>query len=345
MIDLFSPFTHNLGIDLGTSSTRILVQGKGIAVREPSVVAIQKKTKEMVAVGSRAKQMIGKNPANLQIIKPIVDGVIADFEATVLMLSYYIKQLHQSGRFPPMIPKPKVLVSSPSGVTEVERKAVADVCLESGARKVFLVEQPMAAAIGANLDVLSSSGSLIVVLGEGVTDMAVISLGGIVQGKCLKIAGEEMTKSVINFMRLKYSLLTGELSAEQLKKNLGSATIVGKDEEKTEIIRGRNLETGFPVSIKVGVSEIREALAPVVNQIITAISDLIEETPPELLGDITKTGICLAGDGANLLGLDRLINQATKIPVWVAEKPEDCTVKGCGRLLQDEKLLKKIKVK
>jgi len=340
----FSFFSYDLGIDLGTSNTRVLVKGKGIAVREPSVVARQKKTKEIVAIGSQARQMIGKTPGNLEVVKPLANGVIADFEATQALLSYYIKKVHQTGRFPPMIPKPKVVISIPSGVTEVERKAVADAVLGAGARKVFLVEEPMAAALGAGLDVLGSSGILVVVFGGGVTDMAVISFGGIVQGKCLRIAGEEMNEALINFLRLKYSLLAGELTAEQLKQEIGSAMIAGKNEEKKAIVRGRGLENGMPVSLKVEASEVREALAQQVGQIVMAVSDLIEETPPELLTDIAKTGICLCGGGANLLGLDRLITETIKIPAWVAEKPEDCVVKGCGRLLENEKLLKKVRV-
>lgn len=345
MIDfVFDLFSHELGIDLGTANTRILVKGKGIIVREPSVIARQKKTKEIVAIGQEAKKMIGKTPFNLEAIRPLQDGVIADFDATLAMLAYYIKQLHQSGRLIPMIPRPRVVVSIPSGVTEVERKAVQDAALNAGARKAFLVEKTMAAAIGANLNVLNPEGILIVDIGGGTTDMAVISLGGIVQGKSLRIAGSEMDEAIGNFLRLKYSLLTGELTAEELKIEIGSALQTGKGEDKKGIVRGRGLETGMPASIKVEASEVREALAPIVNQIVVAIEELIEETPPELLTDITKTGICLCGGGAKLLGFDRLINETAKIPTWVAENPLDCVVKGCGRLLEDERLLKKVKV-
>lgn len=345
MLDsIFSFFSHELGIDLGTSNTRVLIKGKGIVVREPSVVARQKKSKEIIAIGEEAKKMIGKTPANLEVVKPLHDGVIADFDATVAILTSYIKKVHETGRFPPMIPKPKVVISIPSGVTEVERKAVQDAALNAGARKAFLVEGPMAAAIGANLDVLEASGVLVVDFGGGTTDMAVISLGGIVQGKCLRLAGDEMNEALINFLRLKYSLLVGQLTAEELKIEIGSALLTSKDEEKKAVVRGRGLETGMPVSIKVVASEVREALAPTVNQIVMAVSDLVEETPPELLTDISKTGICLCGGGANLLGLDRLIAETTKIPTWVAEKPEDCVVKGCGKLVEDEKLLNKVRV-
>lgn len=345
MLDfLFSWLSHDIGIDLGTSNLRILVKGKGIVVREPSVLARHKKTKEFIDLGSEAKKMIGKTPPNLEIVKPVHDGVIADFDATVIILNHYIKQVHQTGRLIPMIPKPKVVASIPSGVTEVERKAVQDAAILAGARKVHLIEEPMAAAIGAGLNVAESQGILLVNIGGGVTDMAVISLGGIVQGKTLKIAGEEMTAAVANFLRLKYSLLVGELTAEEVKTEIGSALLVGKNEEKKTIVRGRGLESGLPVSLKVEASEIREALSPIINQIVLAVGELVETTPPELITDITKTGICLCGGGAKLVGLDRLVYEITKIPAWVAENPLDCTVKGCGKLLEDEKMLKKVRV-
>lgn len=345
MLDfLFGLISHDLGIDLGTANTRILVKGKGIVIREPSVISRQKRTKEIIAIGSEAKKMIGKTPVNLEVIRPLREGVIADFDATLAILAYFVKQVHQSGRLIPMVPRPKVVISIPAGVTEVERKAVQDAALNAGARKAFLVEEPMAAAIGTNLNVLGSEGILIVDIGGGTTDMAVISLGGIVQGKSLRIAGSKMDEAVANFLRLKYSLLVGELTAEELKIEIGSALQIGKGEEKKGIVRGRGLETGMPISLKVEASEVREALAPIINQILGAVEELIEGTPPELLTDIVKAGICLCGGGAKLLGLDRLIQETTKIPAWVAENPLDCVVKGCGRLVEDERLLKKVKV-
>jgi len=341
---LFSLLSHDLGIDLGTANTRVLVKGKGIVIREPSVVARHKKTKEIVAIGLEAKRMVGKTPANLETVRPLRDGVIADFDATMAMLNFYIKKVHETGRIIPMIPKPKVVVSIPSGVTEVERKAVQDAALNAGSRKAFLVEEPMAATIGANLDILGSEGILIVDVGGGTTEMAAVSLGGIVQGKSLRVAGDEMTEALINFLRLKYSLLVGELSAEELKIEIGSALLTSKNEEKKAIIRGRDLESGMPVSLKIEASEVREALSPIVSQIVMAVEELVEETPPELVNDIAKNGICLCGGGAKLLGLDRLIFETTKIPAWLAENPEDCVVKGCGKLLEEEKLLRKVKV-
>ena len=345
MLDsVFSLFTHDLGIDLGTSNTRVLVKGKGIVVREPSMVARLKKAKEIVAFGSEAKKMLGKTPANLEVVKPLQNGVIADFDATAAMLGHYIKQVHQTGKMIPMIPKPKVVISIPSGVTEVERKAVQDASFVGGARTAFLVEQPLLAAVGADLNIMESSGILVVDIGGGKIDLAVISLGGIVQEKSLRIAGEKMNEAVTNFVRLKYSLLIGELTAEQLKMEIGSALLVSKGEEKKAVVRGRGIENGMPMSVKVEASEVREALAPIINQIVLAVAELIEVTPPELLTDIDKTGICLTGGGSKLMGLDRLIFETTKISCWTPDNPEDCVVKGCGKLLENEKLLKKVKV-
>ncbi len=340
----YSWLSQDLGIDLGTSNTRIFVKGKGVVLREPSVVVRHKKTKQILAVGTEAKKMIGKTPVNLEVVKPIQEGVISDFDATQTMLTTFIKKAQEPKKLLSSIFRPRVVVSIPAGVTEVERKAVHDVALASGASKALLVESPMLAAIGANLEVLNSSGILVVLIGGGVTDLAVISLGGVVQGKSLRIAGEEMNETIVNFLRLKYSLLVGELTAEELKMEIGSALLTSKAEDKKAVVRGRGLESGMPVSVKVEASEVREALASVVNQIVVAVTDLIEETPPELLTDIAKIGICLCGGGANLSGLDRLINESAKIPAWVAEKPEEVVVKGCGRLLEDEKLLSKVRI-
>ncbi|OQA93021.1 MAG: Rod shape-determining protein MreB [Microgenomates group bacterium ADurb.Bin219] len=345
MLDsLINFFAYDLGIDLGTANTRIFIKDKGVVIREPSVVARHKKSKEIVAFGTEARKMIGRTPANLEVVRPLKDGVIADFDATSAMLTYYIRKVHETGRFIPRLPKPRVVISIPSGATEVERKAVQDAALTAGARKAYLVEKPMAAAIGANLDVLNSAGILVVDIGGGTTDLALISLGGIVQGKSLRQSGDRMNEVLANFLRLKYSLLVGEVTAEETKMEIGSAYLAGKSEEKKMVVRGRSLENGMPVSLKIEAGEVREALSPIINQIVMAIANLIEETPPELLGDITQTGICLCGGGAKLTGLDRFIFETTKISAWVAEKPEDCVVKGCGKLLENERLLKKVKV-
>ena len=345
MLDsLINFFAYDLGIDLGTANTRLFIKDKGVVIREPSVVARHKKSKEIVAFGTEARKMIGRTPANLEVVRPLKDGVIADFDATAAMLTYYIRKVHETGRFIPRLPKPRVVISIPSGATEVERKAVQDAALTAGARKAYLVEKPMAAAIGANLDVLNSAGILVVDIGGGTTDLALISLGGIVQGKSLRQSGDRMNEVLANFLRLKYSLLVGEVTAEETKMEIGSAYLAGKSEEKKMVVRGRSLENGMPVSLKIEAGEVREALSPIINQIVMAIANLIEETPRELLGDITQTGICLCGGGAKLTGLDRFIFETTKISAWVAEKPEDCVVKGCGKLLENERLLKKVKV-
>lgn len=345
MLDkFFNLFTYDLGVDVGTSNTNILVLGKGVAVREPTVVARNKKSKEIVAVGSDAKKMIGRTPGQLEAIRPLKDGVISDFDATEEMLSYYFKRLHQSHGFHVKIPKPKVVVSIPTGVTDVERKAVADAALGAGARQAFMIEEPMAAAIGADLPIFEAVGALVVDIGGGKTELAVISLGGIVINKSLRIAGDEMDEAIINFLRLKYSLLVGLPTAESLKLQIGSAREVKGKEEKQAVIRGRDLSTGLPRSLRVNAGEIREALFPVINQIISAISDIIEETPPELLGDITQKGIFLSGGVAQLPALDLLISETVKMPCVVVEDPMTAVVRGCGKVLEDENLLRKVRV-
>jgi rod shape-determining protein MreB len=290
--------------------------------------------------------MLGKTPATIEAIRPLKDGVIADLDATEAMLSHYIKLVHQTpSRFRGKIPRPKVIVGIPSGVTEVERRAVQEACLAAGARAAYLIEEPMAAAIGIGLPVLEPAGLVVVDIGGGTTELAVISLGGIVLNKCLRIAGDEMDEAIINFLRLKHSLLVGQATAEEVKIQIGSAfSSANMEEEKRTVVRGRDLETGLPKSVRVGASEIREALSPVVNQILLAISDLIEEIPPELTGDVLNRGMVLAGGVSQLPGLDKLIAEKIKMPVWVAEDPMTAVVRGCGRVLEDEELLKKVRV-
>lgn len=323
----------------------VAVKGKGVIVREPSVVARQKKTKKILAIGSRAKKMVGKTPVAIETIKPLQDGVIADFDATEAMLTKYIREAHGSGGLIPRIPKPRVAVGIPSGVTEVERRAVQDAALSAGARKVFLVEEPMAAAIGVGLPIEQPEGMLIVDIGGGTTEIAVISLGGIVIERCLRIAGDEMDEAVISFMRLKYSILLGETTAEEIKIQLGSAySPTGEKKGKHLVVRGRDLEAGLPKSIKISTNEVREAIAPVVRQVVEAIVDVIEETPPELVADIVARGITLCGGGAQLGGFDKLIAEETKMPVWLADDPMTAVVKGCEKVLEDEGLLKRVRV-
>ncbi|PJC27947.1 rod shape-determining protein [Candidatus Shapirobacteria bacterium CG_4_9_14_0_2_um_filter_39_11] len=343
MLDLiFSFFSHDIGIDLGTANTLVLVLGKGIVIREPSVIARQKKTKEILAIGSKAKKMIGKTPGMIEVIRPLKDGVIADFDATEAMLTHYIREVHESPGIIPKIPKPRVVVGIPLGVTEVERRAVQDACLSAGARKAYLIEEPMAAVIGVGLPIDQPEGMLVVDIGGGTTEIAVISLGGIVIERCLRIAGDEMDEAIISFMRLKYSILLGEATAEEIKIQLGST--YPQEKEKQMVVRGRDLESGLPKSIKIGTNEVREAIAPIVRQIVEAISEVIEETPPELISDIVARGITLCGGAAQLIGFDKLIAEETKMPVWLADDPMTCVVRGCGRVLGDEGLLKRVRV-
>lgn len=342
--NFFRLFTYDLGIDLGTSNTLFYVVGKGIAIREPTVVARNKKSKEVVAVGTDAKKMIGRTPWQLETIKPLRDGVIFDFDAAVSMLSQYIRQLHQSHNWHIKIPKPKVAIGIPTNVTEVERKAVADAALDAGARTAYLVEEPMAAAIGAGLPIFDPVGALVVDMGGGTTELALISLGGIVLNKALRIAGDEMDEAIVNYIRLKYSLLIGLPTAEELKIHLGSVISEKGREERQLVIRGRDLSTGLPKSVRINSSEVREALVPIINQIITAITDMVEEAPPELLGDITQKGIYLSGGVSQLAGLPQLVKEMTGMPCQVIDDPLSAVVRGCAKVLQDEKLLHKVRV-
>jgi rod shape-determining protein MreB len=326
---------------LGTANTLVYVRGKGIVIREPSAVARHKKTKEILAIGASAKKMLGRAPSTIEVIRPLRGGVIADFDATAAMLSHYIKKVHESGSSLPKIPRPRVVIGIPSGVTEVERRAVADAALDAGAREANLIEEPMAAAIGANLPVEGPEGSFIVDIGGGTTEIAVISMGGIVLGRSVRIAGDEMDEAIINYVRLKYSLLLGQPTAEAVKIAIGSAYL---DKEKYTVIRGRDLESGLPKSIKLAASEIRESLSPIIQEIIGNIVDTLEETPPELTSDIMERGIALAGGGSLIPGIDKIISEATKMPVWIAEDPLTCVVRGCGICLEDNGLLKKMRV-
>lgn len=335
-------FSHDVGIDLGTANTLVFVEGKGIAIREPSAVARHKKTKEILAIGTAAKKMVGRTPSQIESVRPLKDGVIADFDATEAMLTYFIKKVHESGGIFPKIPRPRVIIGIPAGVTEVERRAVADVAISAGARKVYLVEEPVAAAIGAGIAIENPEGVAIVDIGGGTTDIALISLGGMVLGKSIRVAGDEMDEAIINYFRLKYSILLGQPTAESLKIEIGSAKEIGK--ESAMVIRGRDLETGLPKSLKVVSSEVREALHPIIKEIVFNITQMLEEAPPELVGDVSARGIILAGGGAMIQGLDQYISEHTKIPVIIAENPITCVARGCGILLTNPSLLKKVQV-
>jgi len=342
---LFGLFSHDLGIDLGTANTLVYVRGKGIVIREPSVVARHRKTKHILAIGGEAKKMLGKTPQTIEAFRPLKDGVIADFDATTAMLKHYITLVHQSPRpsFIPKIPRPKVVVGIPSGVTEVERRAVQEAAIMAGAREAYLIEEPMAAAIGAGLPIEESAGNFICDIGGGTSEIAVLSLGGIVVNRSIRIAGDEMDEAVTTFIRLKYSLLVGEQTAEEVKIAIGSAYPTDKTERQT-VVRGRDIETGLPKSVRLNESEIREALATVIGQIIEGISETIEETPPELVGDIVEHGIVLAGGGSLIRGMDKRIATELKMPVWVTDDPQTAVVRGCGKLLDDPALLRKVKV-
>lgn len=338
---LFGLFSHDVGIDLGTANTLVYVKGKGIVIREPSAVARHKKTKEILAIGTSAKKMLGRAPATIEAIRPLRDGVIADFDATAAMLSYYIKKVHESGSSIPKIPRPRVVIGIPSGVTEVERRAVADAALDAGAREAHLIEEPMAAAIGAGLPIMGPEGVFVVDIGGGTSEIAVISTGGIVLGRSVRIAGDEMDDAIISYARLKYSLLLGAPTAEEVKIGIGSAIA---NKEKFTVVRGRDLETGLPKSIKLTSAEIQESLGTVIQEIVGNIVDTLEETPPELANDVMERGIVLAGGGSMLPGIDKVISEATKMPVWIADDPLTCVVRGCGKLLDDPVLLAKVRV-
>lgn len=339
---IFGLFSHDLAIDLGTANTIVYVLGKGVVIRQPSVVARQKKTKKILAIGEEAKQMMGKTPFEIEVIRPLRDGVIADFDLTEAMISHYIKKIHEGPSIIPKIPRPKVVIGIPSGVTEVERRAVQEACLSAGARSAFLIEEPIAAAIGVGLDIEAPQGNLIVDVGGGTTEIALVSLGGIVINRCLRIAGDEMDEAIVHFARLKYGLLIGLPTAEEVKIQIGSAYQLEK--EKKTVVRGRDLETGLPKSLKFDSEEVREALSSITQQIINAIEEVVEEAPPELVADILKNGIMMSGGAAQLRDFDKLIAEEMKIPVWLAEDPMTVVVRGCGKLLEDERLLKKVRM-
>jgi len=327
----FGLLSHDMGIDLGTVNTLVYIRGKGIVINEPSVVAINQKTRQVLAIGNDAKKMIGRTPAHIVAHRPLVDGVVSDFEVTQAMLKYFINQVHKE-RFT-LFPRPRVVIGIPFGVTEVERRAVEEAALNAGAREVFLIEEPLAAAIGARLPIQEPGGSFIVDIGGGTTEVAVISLGGIVVSRSLRIAGDEMNQDIINYTRDTFNLLLGEKTAEDIKISIGSALPL------KEILRfktrGRDLVLGLPKEILMTSDEVRKAIAKSVNAIVDAVKATIEETPPELVADIMDKGIILAGGGALLRGLDTLIATATQTPVHIADDPLTCVVRGTGVVIED----------
>lgn len=340
--------TLDVGIDLGTANTVVSVRGKGVVIRQPSVVARDMRTKEVLAIGTEAKKMLGKNPDSIEVVRPLKDGVIADFDATEEMLKHYISEVHKLHKgLGIKVPRPRVVVGIPSGVTEVERRAVHDAALAAGARVAFLIEEPMAAAIGAGLPVEEPRGQMIVDIGGGTTEIGIISLGGLVLNRSLRIAGDELTEAVANFVRLKYNLLLGESTAEEVKLAVGSAVELKSEKEGKPlqvVVRGRSLETGLPKSLKLTSTEVREALVPVINQILGEMTQIVEETPPDLLADVLEKGMVMAGGGSQIRGIDKLMSEKMGMPVWVTEKPMEAVVRGCARVLERDGLLKKVKV-
>jgi rod shape-determining protein MreB len=327
----FSQFSEDIAIDLGTANSLVYVRGRGIVIAEPSVVAINQKTGQILAIGNEAKKMVGRTPAYIVATRPLVKGVISDFEVTEQMLRYFIEKAQKKKMI--IWPRPRVIVGIPCGVTEVEKKSVRDAAQNAGARKVFLVEQPMAAAIGAKLAVQEAGGNFIVDIGGGTTEVAVISLGGIVLSKSLRIAGDKLNEDIINFAEQEYKLLIGERTSEEIKIGIGSAYPL--KEKKQLPLRGRNLVTGLPEEILISDEAVRRAMDKSVKQIVNEIKATIEETPPELLADIMKKGIYLAGGGSLLRRLDDLIAKETKIPTVIVDDPLTAVVRGAGQVLEN----------
>lgn len=333
-------FSNDLAIDLGTANTLVFIKGKGIVCNEPSVVAIRRDTKKLIAVGSEAKKMLGKTPYDIVAIKPLKDGVIADFDATEEMLKYFISKVHNRRSFV----SPRIIIGVPSGITQVEQRAVKDAVQSAGAREVYLVREPMAAAIGVGLPVGEPSGNMIVDVGGGTTDIAVISLDGVVYSKAVRMGGDKMDESIIAYTKRKYNLMIGDRTAEQIKIEIGSAFNTGSNDQRVMEIKGRDLISGIPKTITINEAEVREALSEPVNIILDTIKVILENTPPELAADIVDKGIVLAGGGALLRGLDLLIREATGLPVIVAEDPLTAIVRGVGKMLDELDLLKRVAI-
>lgn len=333
---LFGIGGKDIGIDLGTANMLVTLKGKGIILNEPSVVAIDKKTGNIVATGNEAKEMLGRTPDQIKAVRPLKDGVIADFTATQLMLKNIISKVckrYNAG-------KPRVVVGVPSGITEVEERAVEESVLQAGAKEVYLIEEPMAAAIGANLDVAEPSGSIIVDIGGGTTEVAVVSLGGVVVSHSLRVAGDELDEDIVNYVKREMNLAIGETTAEEIKKEIGCAMPLMT--EMTKEVRGRDLTSGLPKNVTLNSNQIQEAMSESINEIVEIVKATLEKTPPELASDIMEKGIVLAGGGALIKNLDKLLSKKTGMPVYVATDPLDCVVKGTGKTLEDLDRLKTV---
>lgn len=329
---LWGLFSLDIGIDLGTANTLINVRGKGIVINEPSWVAIERRTREPLAIGTQAKAMVGRTPANVIVLRPLRDGVISEYDITQAMLEYFIGKAHQQSIVP--LPKPRVVIGIPSGATEVEKRAVFDAAMAAGAREVHMIHEPSAAAIGAGLPVNEVQGTMIVDIGGGTTEVAVISMGGIVVSRSLRVAGDELDQDIIDYVRNKYNLFIGERMAEKTKIAIGSAYPL--KEERTIDVRGRNLVTGLPEAIEISSVEIREALSSSVAVIVKTIRDALDEAPPEILADLLDSGVCLAGGSAKLTNLAERLSNDLKVRVWVAEDPMTCVARGCGYILENK---------
>jgi rod shape-determining protein MreB len=335
---LLGLFPSDIGIDLGTANTLVYVKDRGIVLREPSVVAVQAGTTRVLAVGDEAKRMLGRTPGNIVAIRPLKDGVIADFEMTEAMLSHFINKVHGGRRV--FRPKPRVVVAVPSGITEVEKRAVKDSALRAGAREVHLIEEPMAAAIGCGLPVQDAAGNMIIDIGGGTTEVALISLSGVVYSRSVRVAGDELDDSIVQYMKKAYNLAIGERMAEDIKIKIGSAYPLEK--ESTMQVRGRDLVAGLPKTLTITSQEVREALLEPVTTIVESVRVALERCPPELSADLVDRGLVLAGGGALLRGLDKLLTEETGLPVQVAEDPLSAVAEGTGRALQELKFLRQI---
>jgi rod shape-determining protein MreB and related proteins len=328
---LLGLFSLDIAIDLGTANTLVNVRGKGIVINEPSWVTIDKRLRQPIAIGLEAKEMMGRTPSNVAVIRPLRDGVISEFDITQVMLEYFIGRVHEQSVVP--LPRPRVVVGIPTGVTEVEKRAVYDAVMASGARSAFLIEEPIAAALGAGLPLAEVKGSMVVDIGGGTTEVAVMSLSGVVASRSLRVAGDEMDQDIVQYLRNKYNLLVGEGIAEQIKWKIGSAYPL--QPERTMEVRGRNLVTGLPESIEISSIEMREALAGSVQVIVDTIRDALDEIPPEIVADLMDIGICLAGGGGLLHGLSERLTDELRLRVWVAEDPLTCVARGAGMVFEN----------
>jgi rod shape-determining protein MreB and related proteins len=338
LFDLFwNLFSNDLAIDLGTANTLVNVRGEGIVLREPSVVALNSQTNEVQAVGMEAKQMLGRAPGTIVAIRPMKDGVIAHFEVTEKMIRHFIQRVHNNRK---TLVRPRVVIAVPSGITQVEKRAVRDSAESAGAREVFLIEEPMAAAIGVDLPVQEPTGNMIIDIGGGTTEVAIISMSGIVYSKSIRIAGDEMDEAIVNYIKRKYNLLIGERTAEEVKISIGSAYPMEK--RMTMEVKGRDLVAGIPKTLVISDEEIREALTETFGTIVESVKIALERTPPELAADIVDKGVVVAGGGSLIKGLDTLLKEATGLPITLAEDPLSAVALGAGKVLSDPKLLKKV---